>query len=164
MISCHPSSPGVRSMRSHHVMAAAAVLLTAACLPIQQTATPPCESRVIKGEVPLWARAGFSPGAEAPYASSRRGDMLAVLFGYPLHSPPLPDRGNKILWRSKVPVTPSEPLLIEARLNGVGEPTRITIEHGPGPSAVDLPEPGCWRLNLTWSSHTDSIDLEYSAG
>lgn len=72
--------------------------------------------------------------------------MVAVLFAYPLYSPPSPDRGNKILWRSKAPLVPSDPLRIEARLNGTGTPTEITVRGGPGPSSVDLPSPGCWRL------------------
>ncbi|GAA2909721.1 hypothetical protein GCM10010517_76140 [Streptosporangium fragile] len=88
--------------------------------------------------------------------------MLAVLFGYPLFSPPMPDRGNKILWRSRVPPVPSDPLRIEARLDGGGTPVRITVDGGPGPSIIDLPSPGCWRLNLRWGSHLDSIDLEYA--
>ncbi|MEU8251358.1 hypothetical protein [Nonomuraea sp. NPDC048916] len=159
-------------MRSSHVMVAAILLLAAGCTkgetPAQEspsqaaaTAGAPCEFRVVKGEPPQWARAGFQPDAMIHYASSRRGDMLAVLFGYPLFSPPMPDRGNKILWRSKLPLVPSDPLRIEARLDGVGTPVRITVDGGPGPSGIDLPSPGCWRLDLTWSSHADSIDLEY---
>ena len=161
-------------MRSRHVIVVATLLFSAACVndtsPAQRrpsqaagkpATTTPCEFRAVKGEPPSWARAGFTPGTEMHYASSRRGDMLAILFGYPLYSPPLPDRGNKILWRSRAPLIPSEPLRIEARLNGTGPPTRITVAGGPGPSAVDLPSPGCWRLDLAWSSHTDSIDLEF---
>ncbi|MDA0643014.1 MULTISPECIES: hypothetical protein [Nonomuraea] len=174
VISFHPPFLGVRLMRSRHVMVAATLLLSAACMndssptrpqptqaAVDSVTTAPCEFRAVKGEPPSWARTGFTPGVEMHYASSSRGDMLAILFGYPLYSPPLPDRGNKILWRSRAPLVPSEPLRIEARLNGVGAPTRITVEGGPGPSAVDLPSPGCWRLDLAWSSHTDSIDLEF---
>jgi hypothetical protein len=155
-------------------MVAAILLVSAACTneatpaqgrPHQASGNPattrPCKFQVVKDEPPSWARTGFTPGAEIHYAASRRGDMVAILFGYPLYSPPKPDRGNKILWRSKAPLVPSDPLRIEARLNGTGTPTRITVQGGPGPSSVDLPSPGCWRLDLAWSSHTDSIDLEY---
>ncbi|MDM4780918.1 MULTISPECIES: hypothetical protein [unclassified Micromonospora] len=31
----------------------------------------------------------------------------------------------------------------------------------PGPSIVDLPAAGCWRLRLDWSGRTDMIDLVY---
>ncbi|SPL96461.1 unnamed protein product [[Actinomadura] parvosata subsp. kistnae] len=88
---------------------------------------------------------------------------MAILFGYPLFSPPRPDRGNKILWVSRLPLVPSDPLRIEARLGGTGTPVRTKVGGGPGPSLIDLPGAGCWRLRLSWSSHTDTIDLEYVA-
>jgi hypothetical protein len=34
------------------------------------------------------------------------------------------------------------------------------VAGGPGPSIVDLPA-GCWHLTLTWSGHTDALDLRY---
>lgn len=137
-------------------------LATALLLAAVACASEPagCAFRVVRGEPPEWARTGFTPGAQIHYATSGRGDMLALIFGYPLFSPPAPDRSNKILWRSRVPVEPG-PLRIEARLNGTGAPERVTVGEGPGPSIVDLPRPGCWRLELAWGPHTDSIDLEY---
>jgi hypothetical protein len=103
---------------------------------------------------------------------SYAGQMVAVLFGYPLSQPPAEGRNNKILWvAGPAAPTPHDPsvrldyndLLIEARLGGRGEPVQRRIAGGPGPSIVDLPEPGCWRLTLRWSGRTDIIDLEYSA-
>ncbi|MCK2217019.1 hypothetical protein MF672_024970 [Actinomadura sp. ATCC 31491] len=165
-------------MRSRYlsVVAAALLLASAACTseaaPALRSPGPaatgaaaaaPCTpARVVDAEPPVWANAGFTPGTKVRYAASESGDMLAVLFGYPLYSPPLPDRANKVLWRSRAPLVPSDPLLIEARLGGTGPPTRIKVLGGPGPSYVDVPSPGCWRLKLTWSSRTDSIDLEYA--
>ncbi|UBU16269.1 hypothetical protein [Nonomuraea gerenzanensis] len=154
-------------------MMVALLLLTAGCTgggaPARQepsraaTAAVPCASRIFQGELPVWARAGFSPDAEPHHVFSGRGDMVAVLFGYPLASPPRPNRGNKILWVSRLPLLPSNPLRIEARLGGTGAPVRTKVSGGPGPSLIDLPSPGCWRLKLSWSSHTDFIDLEYVA-
>jgi hypothetical protein len=43
----------------------------------------------------------------------------------------------------------------------VGPPVRRIVPGGPGPSLVDLPSPGCWRLTLTWSGRRDSLDLRY---
>jgi hypothetical protein len=45
--------------------------------------------------------------------------------------------------------------------DGTSEPVRRTVAGGPGPSIVDLPAAGCWRLALTWSGHTDTMDLVY---
>ena len=36
-----------------------------------------------------------------------------------------------------------------------------TVIGGPGPSIIDLPAPGCWRLALRWSGRTDTLDLRY---
>jgi hypothetical protein len=40
--------------------------------------------------------------------------------------------------------------------------TRV-FEGGPDPSTVNLPVPGCWRLNLRWSDHQDVLDLVYES-
>jgi len=45
--------------------------------------------------------------------------------------------------------------------NPLGAPVERRLEQFPGPSFVDLPEPGCWRLTLTWADRTDTLDLEY---
>jgi hypothetical protein len=131
---------------------------------------PGCAAQVHRGPLPEWARAGFSGDARATYAMSRSGQMVAVLFGYPLSQPPAPDRNNKILWVSgPASATPRDPsaapgyddLVIDARLDGRGESVQRRIAGGPGPSIVDLPAPGCWRLALRWSGRTDVIDLDY---
>jgi hypothetical protein len=63
-----------------------------------------------------------------------------------------------------MPVTQHGSLKIEARLEGVGETTSIEKANGVGPSTIDLPRPGCWRLNLSWPGKTDTIDLVYVQG
>jgi hypothetical protein len=41
---------------------------------------------------------------------------------------------------------------------------RHIVPTGPGPSTIDLPEAGCWRLTLSWSGRKDSVDLAYGVG
>jgi hypothetical protein len=94
----------------------------------------------------------------------RQGDILAVLFGGTLSSPPAPDRSNKILWVARLPVTPGGSLEITAQLDGTTEIVNQTIAGGPGPSGVDLPRPGCWHFTLAWSGRTDAMDLTYEPG
>jgi hypothetical protein len=36
------------------------------------------------------------------------------------------------------------------------------VRGGPGPSGINLPAPGCWRLALRWSGRTDELDLQYA--
>ena len=159
------------------------VLLVSACTatedrtgPAPTTAGPSpepgCIAQVHQDQLPEWARTGFHGDARAIYAVSRSGQMVAVLFGYPLSQPPAEDRNNKILWvsgpASAMPRDPNaaagfDDLVIDARLDGQGEPVQRRIVGGPGPSIVDLPAPGCWRLALTWSGRTDVIDLNYGA-
>ena len=132
------------------------------------TTTPeaqPCGSEVRTGPLPAWARTGFSgDGAGVPHVLGRHGDIVGVLFGGTLSSPPAPDRSNKILWVSRLPVAAGGSLEITARLDATTETVTRTVLGGPGPSGVDLPRPGCWRLTLAWSGHTETMDLTYQAG
>lgn len=43
----------------------------------------------------------------------------------------------------------------------IGRPVIRVIPGGPGPSIVNLPVRGCWRLTLTWSNRRDQLDLSY---
>ncbi|TML10630.1 MAG: hypothetical protein E6F94_06570 [Actinobacteria bacterium] len=89
--------------------------------------------------------------------------IVAILFGYPLRSPP-GRRRNKILWVSRK-TSSATALRIRAqrmdRSTTVGAPVTRTVSGGPGPSIVNLPSPGCWRLTLHWSGRVDSLDLNY---
>lgn len=121
------------------------------------------------GPLPDWARTGFSsadPGI--PFARSRDGGMLAIVFGDPLSSPPDPDRSNKILWvlgpaaaAAPTPFGP-ETFWAEARLEGSDLRVRRDIGTAPGPSIVDLPAAGCWHLELHYGSYSDEISLRYT--
>jgi hypothetical protein len=112
--------------------------------------------------LPEWARAGFSwDGSGTKHVYGDHGDILAIIFGWPLKSPTDPDRSNKILWVSREPVELGDRLEIAAILDGTDVRAQQTVQGGPGPSLVDLPRPGCWHLTLTWSGRTDTMDLVY---
>jgi hypothetical protein len=137
----------------------------------QPAAASPCASAVVYGPLPAWARAGFDPPGQAmPHVLGSRGDIVAVLWARhdPLVTPASPNRANKILWVSKLPLAAGSSLEITAqRLTGgaaVGAAQRRTVAGGPGPSVIDLPATGCWQLTLRWSGHIDTVDLPYAAG
>jgi hypothetical protein len=98
------------------------------------------------------------------------GVIVAVLWARhdPLVTPTPPDRGNKILWVSKLPLSGGSPLQITARqligVTAVGSVQRRTVAGGPGPSLIDMPTAGCWQFTLRWSGHVDTVDLPYAAG
>jgi hypothetical protein len=126
--------------------------------------TPKCGETILTDALPEWARTGFSgDGSGNPHVFGKSGDILAVIFGAPLKAPPATDHNNKILWVSRPPATEAGDLKISAKLDGTGETAERTVTGGPGPSIVDLPKAGCWRLTLQWWGHTDTMDLTYSS-
>jgi hypothetical protein len=124
-----------------------------------------CESTVDWGALPTWAWAGFTnPEQPAwPHVMSRSGDIVAILFGYPLSSPPRANINNKILW--VLQAGPTSSVAISAQrmdaATPVGAPVERRLDGGFGPSIMDLPDTGCWRLTFAWVDRTDTIDLEY---
>lgn len=148
------------------VVAAAVLVPTAAPGPPRPA---PCRPHVVVGVLPTWARGGFSaPEPVMPYVLGRAGRIAAILWADPLLSPPSPDHSNKILWVSHAAARPGSDLRISAqRMTGgtaAGSPVRRRVGGGPGPSIVDLPSAGCWRLTLRWSGRVDVLDLRYAAG
>jgi hypothetical protein len=125
-----------------------------------------CAGQPPVSPLPVWARAGFSPPDQAmPHVMGQAGNIVAILWASrdALHSPPLQSRNNKILWVSRVPLTTADPLIIKATLAGSTRETTAYVPGGPGPSIIDLPAPGCWTLHLSWSGHTDELQLRYVA-
>jgi hypothetical protein len=160
-------SPGyqraMRIARLLFLVAAGAMVLAPASAP---ASTRACHSAMRHGVLPTWARTGFSdPRPRMPHVLGRSGEIAAVVFGYPLLSPPAKNRANKILWVSRRPIKPPDELRIRAqRMRGdepVGEHVVRVIQGGPGPSYLNLPARGCWRLSLQWSGRSDELDLDY---
>jgi hypothetical protein len=120
------------------------------------------------GVLPAWARAGFSdPRPREAHVVGRRDRIAAILFSTKnyLDSPPSADHNNKILWVSRIRTPAGRSLTIHAQLmrgtSRVGVPVNRTVIGGPGPSIINLPAAGCWRLTLRWSGWTDQLDLDY---
>jgi hypothetical protein len=94
----------------------------------------------------------------------RADAIVALLWKFPLLSPPAKNVANKVLWVSHLS-TNGSPLAIRAqRMTGTkleGPAVRQTVAGGPGPSYLNLPTTGCWHLDLSWSGHVDSLDLDY---
>ncbi|MFI5890050.1 hypothetical protein ACIA5D_08000 [Actinoplanes sp. NPDC051513] len=130
----------------------------------QPQETSKCGETVVTDALPEWARTGFSgDGAGIPHVFGKSGDILGVIFGSPLKAPPAEDRSNKILWVTRVSATTAGDLTIHAKLDGTDETAERKVTGGPGPSIIDLPQAGCWRLTLEWWGHTDTMDLTYSS-
>jgi hypothetical protein len=143
-------------------------MISGACAVAGPSPTPAeaCASTVANAVLPAWARAGFTD--EEPsvaHSIGRSGAIAAIVFGATLYAPPKQDQGNKILWVARDRVDAPGPLTISAqRMDGrtpVGDPVRLSVPDGPGPSTIDLPVAGCWRLALGWGDRSDSLDLEY---
>jgi hypothetical protein len=138
--------------------------------PVASTATSAlpeaaCKPNVVDGVIPSWSSSGFHPAAYRMYYELGRSDrIVALLWAHPLRSPQSPRYANKILWVSRLPVNGS-PMLIRAQemkgAHDVGLPVTETVAGGPGPSYVNMPSSGCWRMTVTWSGYRDSLDLDY---
>jgi len=124
-------------------------------------ASPPCQSDVTRAVLPEWARAGFSDRRPVmPFVTSASGNVVGILFGDRLSSPPRADVANKVLWVWHDLPADTTTLHATARLNGTGPAVTTGLPTPLGPSYVDLPGPGCWRLTLTWAGGKDTIDLQ----
>jgi hypothetical protein len=118
---------------------------------------PACRSAVSGDVLPTWARDGFSdPQPRVTHVLGEQGRIAAILFGGQLHSPPSAEVNNKILWVSRTGA--DGPLRISATLAGAGVRAEREVADGPGPSSVDLPETGCWQVELQWGPAPDQRD------
>lgn len=128
-------------------------------------AVAPCSAQVQKGVLPVWMRAGFNGAPRIPHEIGRRGSIGAILFGAPLNAPPAKHKNNKILWVPRHSSKTAAALWIKMqKMNStqtIGAAVTRIVKSGPGPSYVDAPSPGCWRVTLTWSGQKDSLDLSY---
>jgi hypothetical protein len=127
-----------------------------------------CNSQVLHGVLPVWARKGFSnPKPRMPHVLGAAGKITAILWADPLLSPQPKSHNNKILWVARVTTNIYSNLRISAqRMIGstkVGSPVTHKLIGGPGPSIIDMPAAGCWRFTLHWSSERDTLDLRYAS-
>ena len=113
------------------------------------------------GPLPVWARAGFTDPAGNPFTLGAKGDIAAVVFEPPLRAPAAPGTSNKILWVAREIPAPDDHLVITATLEGSTLRHTVELDTAPGPSGVDMPQPGCWHLELRWGANTDSVDLRW---
>ena len=125
-----------------------------------------CGSAVRNGALPVWARGGFHPPTQRiPHVLGRSGAIVAILWANPLEVPPPVNHNNKILWVPRRSFSALTNLRISAqRMRGtrlVGKPVQRSVRGGPGPSIINLPTAGCWRLALRWAGRKDSLDLQY---
>ena len=144
------------------VMARGITTADAACVPATVHTGPP----------PRWTAAAWSdssPGFSVPY-SLASGDAAAAFFFVPrLRAGQPSNPSNKVLWVVRFPRN-GQPLEITARLGR--NPARVVrisrpADSSPGeiyPSEVDLPQSGCWKLQLAWGSHRASIDVQVHPG
>jgi hypothetical protein len=156
----------LRLMAALFVVAGSAAIGSASATTQGSVKESACAAHVSRGVLPAWARTGFSePTPRITHVLGASGDIAGILFGFPLYSPPLANRSNKILWVSRRPTRSISDLRVHAqRMIGsarVGKAITRTVAGGPGPSIIDLPAPGCWRLTLRWSGRVDSVELQY---
>ncbi|MFI6262549.1 hypothetical protein [Micromonospora sp. NPDC051006] len=126
-----------------------------------------CGSRIETGPLPDWATRGFSGDARVAHVLGAKGDIVAVLFGNPLRVDRTDGSNNKILWVSRPAAastgpTSSPDLSITATLEGSDTRVIREVRGGPGPSIIDLPQAGCWHVELRWSGRADTMDLVYA--
>jgi hypothetical protein len=125
-----------------------------------------CAGQPPVSPLPVWAQSGFTPANQPmPHVMGKAGSIVAILWASrdALHAPSLRNRSNKILWVARLPLAPSDPLVIRATLAGSTRTATVSVPGGPGPSIIDMPAPGCWTFRLTWSGRTDELSLRYVA-
>ena len=131
---------------------------------VATTPTPPCDGTPRSQVLPEWARTGFTdPEPVVPFVRSRSGNVVAILFGGRLWSPPRTDVSNKVLWVwRQMPAGAAGDVTMTAQLVGTGTVVTAGLPRPEGPSTVDLPVPGCWGITLHSPAGTDTIDLDYA--
>jgi hypothetical protein len=126
-----------------------------------------CSPTVDTGVLPPWARGGFSAAKpRIAHVTGRAGSIMAIFFARPLEAPPAKTHNNKILWVARVGTQTVSDLRIGAQrmlgAHNVGGRVSRVVNGGPGPSIIDLPAAGCWRLALHWAGHSDTLDVRYA--
>jgi hypothetical protein len=131
---------------------------------VTATPAPACDGTPTSQVLPEWARTGFTdPEPVVPFVRSRSGNVVAILFGGRLWSPPRKDVSNKVLWVwREMPGGATGDVTMTAQLVGTRTVVTMGLPRPEGPSTVDLPLAGCWRITLRSPGGTDTIDLDYA--
>lgn len=115
------------------------------------------------GGLPEWTQRA-APPRETPYAVSHEGNVVAVLFGYPLRAgKSVENPSNKILWVMR-DSRDGQPLKLSLRSSGQTVKVERVADSVPGeiyPSAVDVPTAGCWTVQADWNGHQATLELSY---
>ncbi len=101
-----------------------------------------------------------------PYVVAEPGIAAWFLSASPLRGPVATDHGNKIIW------------VLDGDRSGDGLHMHVTDASSgvspqdlfwpwpPGPlvgSGINVPAPGCWRVDLTWGARSARVFLRYEA-
>jgi hypothetical protein len=148
------------------VALAALAVLPAGAADAASSAPAICSPAVSNGVLPPWARGGFSEAKpRIAHVTGRSGTIMAILFANPLEAPPPKTHNNKILWVARPGTQTYTNLWIAAQrmlgAHNVGGRVSRLVRGGPGPSIINLPAAGCWRLALHWAGHSDTLDVRY---
>ena len=102
-------------------------------------------------------------GGSIPAALTEVGQEPAVggVPTQPLQSGDSPEATNKVLWVAKEPWEGPTDLVIHAHLEGSDTLVKQVVPGGPGPSGIEMPQAGCWEMDLAWADTTDTVWLRY---
>ena len=149
------------------VMAAVVVAVLWTSVDVTTASSTGCGVTAVRsgGGLPSWTSNANPPGG-VPYAISTGGDVVAILFGYPLRSGHPTSQSNKILWIMHHSRDHQSLVLAARPLHRTSPTVRIVrpADSGPGeiyPSIVDVPFAGCWHMTLAWNHHRAALDLRY---
>jgi hypothetical protein len=103
--------------------------------------------------LPSWAEVG---GGGIPGAVGRPPEVIGVMFATELVAKgERPDGStNKILWLTGAPISSSQLMLRAQPADAATPVVNLRVARVAGyqqfPSIIDLPTPGCWRINISW--------------
>lgn len=122
---------------------------------------------LLRGAVPTWLdEAGAHNVPPVPYVIANGQTAAGFLFSLPLRAGHPTNPSNKILWVVRLPRSGSQLDLTAHPLSQLEPTVYETAPTGasPGqiyPSIVDVPQTGCWRFELAWAGHRDTVELQY---
>jgi hypothetical protein len=127
------------------------------------------ESSVYRGPIPTWLEVadGHNTPTSLPWVVATPAIAAGFIFTPQLKAGSHPqDPGNKILWVVRTPRAGSD---LEITAHPLAASSPIVTESRPAdswpgeiyPDGLDVPIPGCWRLELRWAHSQATVDLDY---